>query len=144
EIAGGEKSGLTWLWDVISGLPNNAVQTANTGTIALSSDSKWLAAGQIVGIQVWDSAHGKYRALQTVTGISDPNPLGMIQALAFNPDGNLLVSGGTGSAAIVLWDTGSWNAKTVVAPGNSSSSGMVQDVAFSPDNKLLAYRTTKG
>ena len=141
QVAAAEKSGLTWFWDSQSGLPNITLQTASSANVAFSADGKWLAAAQDNKIQVWDWAHGLYRMLQPVTGISDPSPLGAIRRLAFSPDGRWLVSASSGSIALVLWDALRWVSKTVVVTQDSSSSG-VYSAVFSRDSQLLAYRTS--
>ncbi|MBA4419339.1 MAG: hypothetical protein C0392_15765 [Syntrophus sp. (in: bacteria)] len=108
-------------------------------SVAISPDSKLLAAGHDVNasISIWDTTTGK--ELQTLkghsysyspqTGISE----GLVNSVAFSPDGTMLVSGGS-DGNIIIWNTARWDIliKTPRIAGVAASTG------FSPDGKVIA------
>ena len=98
--------------------------------VALSSDSRFLAAGSYGRVAVWDLQAAKVAKALT-------NVLGAINDLKFSPDGSLLaVSGGQPSARgdIRLFSTADW--KHAATLGGHTD--VVGSVAFSPDGQLLA------
>jgi len=62
--------------------------------------------------------------------VSGPRP----RALAFNPAGNQLASGGE-DGTVALWDV---NSRTLVWPAAKAHRLPVQTLAFSPDGRILA------
>jgi len=116
---------------------------------AFSNDGKLLATGDRVGkIVIWEVASGK--ALQTLDAAGlytwDPtqrrHSIGGIRALAFSPDGVLLVAGGVGKinnidhldapARLEVFD---WKAgkRTHEISADSKLKGLVEQIAFAPD-----------
>lgn len=92
--------------------------------VAYSPDCKLLAVGHLHhGIQIWNVAVG-------TVARSLPHP-GVVQALAFAPDGNVLVSGG--AEGLAIWDPARGTSTT---PSGKSSA--VASLAFSPDGQTLA------
>jgi dipeptidyl aminopeptidase/acylaminoacyl peptidase len=127
------------LWDAVSGEEKQAFRGHGgpVPCIAFSPDGRTLAAGGGVlepetgrwtsgEAKLWDISTGKERL--TIKRHTD-----VIAALAFAPDGQTLVTGGT-DALIKLWDANSGEEKQAI-PGHS---GRVSAVAFSPDGKTLA------
>jgi WD40 repeat protein len=88
------------LWDVATGkLLRSRKLAGQIGVLTFSPDGNVLAvAGMFVFVSLWDS--GLERELAKLSGLKRP-----AQALAFSPDGKVMVSGGAGDSAILFWDT---------------------------------------
>jgi serine/threonine protein kinase/WD40 repeat protein len=97
-------------------------------SIALSRDDRLLAAGHAPwDITIWDWKHK--RLLREIEAHSN-----WVVALAFSPDGKLLLSGGGDSTARV-WDTSTGKELGRIRfPGGST---YVDSVGFSPDGRLV-------
>jgi WD40 repeat protein len=103
-LATGSYDGSVKIWNMNteSALQTIQITTAHTyerllpvfseiynGSIAVSSDSRWLATGSIHGpVRIWELAAGRLAATLTRRG--------NWQAVAFSPDGRRLVIGGDG------------------------------------------------
>lgn len=81
------KAGTVLLYEAGRGEPAGELPVKTRAySIAFSPDGKWLAVGRYDGlIEIWDIA--KKRKIQTLTGHT-----GLVQCLAFSPDGNVLAS----------------------------------------------------
>jgi len=98
-------------------------------TMAFSSDDTLLAVGGQLGLEIWDWQEGE-RLHVNREAHTEP-----IVSLAFNPAGDLLVTGGM-DAQIILWDPES--GETIGEPLDEHPS-VVNDLAFTPDgNRLLS------
>jgi WD40 repeat protein len=146
-LAIAEYPGVIRLWDVPSSRERLAIKpeppARTPGTIAFSPDGKWLAAGiwpvskdgDLRGdVVIWDTSTGK--PARRLKGHTD-----MVNAVAFSPDGKLLVSGGSDGVAKV-WDTASGRARATLGfPALQKRSGptpiWVESVTFSPDGRTL-------
>jgi WD40 repeat protein len=86
------------LWDLASGKPVRQVLLpgATSGPVAFSADSKTYAAAVDRAIRLWDTDTGEERP--GVSGVP-----AAVSALAFSPDGRLLVSALQDTTALV-WD----------------------------------------
>jgi RNA polymerase sigma factor (sigma-70 family) len=93
--------------------------------VALSPDSKTVAAGVFKGIILWDAATGK--ELRKLEGHE-----GWVLSLAFAPDGQSMASGGD-DTTIYLWDPVTGKELRKIADGKR-----VGSLTFSPHGKTLA------
>jgi WD40 repeat protein len=95
--------------------------------LAFSHDGRTLAASAIGSSQIlcWDPATGRART-------SLPCPVAGVPAMAFSPDGELLVGGG--SDGILQFRDLVADCQSTVRTGHS---GRVGSVAFSPDGRTL-------
>jgi WD40 repeat protein len=113
-------------------------------SLAVSPDGKLLATADREGsIRLWDLPAGKHRA--TLRGHRDRVPFkdqaALVRAVAFSPDGRLLVSGDYWGH-VAVWDVAKEKATaefgvphpTLPAP----NLGTVHSVAFTPDGKAVA------
>lgn len=121
------------LWDARANWETLALTGPAAGVqVAFSPVEPLLAAGDALGaIWVW--------ALDPVEPVGQQHmPGGGVSALAFSPDGDLLVAAGTGGGPgggqIVAWDA----ASGAELGGLPAGGRTVNALAFSPDGSLLA------
>ncbi|WP_164540371.1 serine/threonine-protein kinase [Streptomyces abyssomicinicus] len=94
------------------------------------------------GVTVWDTS--SHEEVADFTASFEGSFLGVMESLAFSPDGRVLVGTGPGPdgscGELALWDMGSAKhlRNLVVGAGRGPEMSTVHDVAFSPDGKLLA------
>jgi len=153
-LAVAEFPGIIRLWDVSSSRERLTIKARawTPGTIAFSPDGKRLAAGLWTGavngvsppgndVLLWDAATGK--PARTMKGHGDA-----VLAVAFSPDGRLLVSGGMDGTAKVWEITSGRTRATLKFPGlrrrladprlaQAEPLINVESVAFSPDGRTL-------
>ena len=113
--------------------------------VAFSPDGKTLAAGYHVrqpagfsdfgGVVLWDAA-GRQRLAGGPLAVKE----GVVNDLAFSPDGKTLAAGyegdRTGRGGVVLWDMA--GRQRLTRGPLAVEEGVVSSVAFSPDGKTLA------
>lgn len=147
-LAVAEYPGIIRLCDVPSGRVERTIKAPawTPGSIAFSPDGKRLAAGLWTGSQdgvsppgndvvIWDVASGD--PTRTLKGHTDA-----VRAVAFSPDGKLLVSGGDDGVARV-WETANGRSRMTLAfPELAKRLGEkypigVDSVAFSPDGQTF-------
>jgi len=147
-LAVAEYPGVIRLWQVAEGRERLTIKAPawTPGTVAFSPDGNWLAAGLWTGskdgvsppgndVAIWDAATGKLEL--RLTGHTDG-----VHAVAFSPDGKLLVSGGSDGVAKV-WDTTSGRERATLGfPSLTKRLGevtpaWVETVAFSPDGRTF-------
>jgi WD40 repeat protein len=147
-LAVAEYPGVIRLWQVTESRERLTIKAPawTPGTVAFSPDGRRLAAGLWTGskdgvsppgngVAIWDTATGKLE--RRMTGHTDG-----VNAVAFSPDGKLLVSGGSDGVAKV-WDTASGRERATLGfPSLTKRLGVVlpawvEAVAFSPDGRTF-------
>ena len=126
------KPGEARLWDAENGreIRTFVVPAADVFGVAISPDSRWLAAGCSDGmVRIWDTRvpAGKAREL---TGHSGP-----VERVVFLPDGRLASAGGTDgeSGEVKIWDLSTGR----VLLDLRGHTGPVWGLASSPDGRRL-------
>jgi WD40 repeat protein len=136
--------GLIILWEVSSGrlLKTIGYYSNGVNSVVYRYDGKVLATmgtqrsltnnglmdlWKITGVDIYESISWKW----------SPNRVGDVNPIAFNPEGNILV---TGDGSIKLWDISDSALSTSVKEicTLSGYTGGVSGIAFSPDDKILA------
>lgn len=118
--------------------PLDLLGPESIGSLTFSEDGEVLAVGTSrSNILLIDTESLEEIGRMSLT--QDSAGEGVVQALAFSPDGKTLASNGLNPGTVLLWDIASRKSLgTLVGEGF----GYVNAVAFSPDGKLLA--TTEG
>jgi RNA polymerase sigma factor (sigma-70 family) len=121
------------VWDRATGRCRLTLRGVTDGVhvFAVAPDGKSLATGgNDMAVRVWDLGTGQ--VVRTLTGHKKDGKDGSVAALAFSPDGKLLVSAGSHDKTVIFWDAATGKElRRVTQTG-------VSQVAFSPDGKTLA------
>jgi WD40 repeat protein len=111
----------------------------DSGAACFSPDGRLIARGCLEGtVAVWDAASGEQIA--DLSGHQD-----LVNACAFSPDGETLVSASGGrfserESKLILWEVGTWQ-KLAHLHGHT---GAVESCAFSPTGDVLASASADG
>ena len=136
-LASGSSDGTIILWDRNTGTEKNLTEDAELDNydrspmLAFSPDGKILASGRNHTIRLWDSITGEQKSILTTD-------FGIINSLAFTPDGETLVCG-TWDGEIALWNVISGKRKETFTTQTDSAI----TVAFSPDGTIFACGNRK-
>jgi WD40 repeat protein len=133
--AAGESEGTIRVWDLASGLEQQARPHPRVAAVAFSSDGKRLASGDRNGlVHLWD----------------DWNPLPLavldgrltsVESLAFSPDGQWLLAGGAGVSGTIE----RWRVSDAELDGTLEGHGQpVKALVFSEDGGSLASADAGG
>jgi WD40 repeat protein/uncharacterized caspase-like protein len=139
-LAAGDRSGNTYLLNILNRTQSAPLTDSNTGSsgvlsVAFSRDGKFLAAGDSNGrTYLWDVATRK--PIVTLPGPGSAE----VNSVAFSPDGKTLAVG-EDNGRTYLWDPAT---AELIATVGSSASKLVMSVAFSPDGKLLVVGDKNG
>jgi RNA polymerase sigma factor (sigma-70 family) len=121
------------VWDRATGRCRLTLRTGGDGvnSFALSPDGKSLATGgRDMAVRVWDLGTGK--VVRTLSGHKKDGNDGDVGALAFSPDGKLLVSAGSHDKTVIFWEAATGKEVRRVTQGG------VAQLAFAPGGKTLA------
>lgn len=132
------------LWNATSGnplpvkieIPGNPLASPSVFAMMFSPDRTSLACGGGIlkgpELKLFDVATGQVRL--PLTGVND-----LVNAVAFSPDGSLLVSGGM-DWNLSLWEASTGKLRSSLKGHGKGAGGLggVRAVAFSPDGKLVA------
>jgi WD40 repeat protein len=135
-IAGHSQFGAVRVWEVATGKELVKIPTNDAGhTVAFSPDGKLLAFDVNCAVRLCDADTGKERL--NLRGHQDVRKgttfhSGLIEALAFSPDGKLLASTSWDTTAR-LWDVATGQSLFVL----EGHDGVVNAAAFVPDGKTL-------
>jgi len=125
------------LWEINSGVLQTTIHTSFTGAvnrIVFSPDGRTFATGHYDGtIRIWDAL--TYDLLLTIQSE------GVIESLAYSPDGSILASGdGFDNFSVRLWDSANG---TLLHRLEGHLHG-VDNLEFSPDSQFLASASYDG
>jgi serine/threonine protein kinase/WD40 repeat protein len=102
---------------------------ANTLSVAISPDSKWVASGTHsgFGVKVWEAHTGRLECRLL--------PETRYATVLFSPDGRWLVTGT--DEEFCIWEVGSWQLVRRMR-------GLRGDTAFTPDTRIFAHQVSRG
>ncbi|MEY4567329.1 MAG: hypothetical protein RLY14_2299 [Planctomycetota bacterium] len=130
--------GIVRIWDFDTGNVIKKFEHSHVDSIVVSPDERNLVSVSYSQgtVKLWDIA----TALEIKNLSVEPNGEAIAGArkVTYSPDGMLLAT--ASDKAVVLWDTVSWQQRTIV-PHHQS---YVTSVAFSPDSRFLACASKDG
>jgi len=136
-LAAASAGGTIQLWDLTTARPHVTLagHTGRVEQVSCSPDDRRLASAGADGtIRVWDTTTGlELRTLRSPTR-------GAVQAVAFSPDGLLLVAATDGGTALRVWSAATYREVRLLHQYGS----VLQDLAFSHDGRYLALGSTNG
>ena len=146
KIASGSYDNSVKIWDatVTGDVTASSVtlsrHTLRVNSVAFSPDgSKLASGGDDKSINIWDASKldGNTPTASLIATLSGHSSSGVLNSVAFSPDG-LKIAGGSTASKIKIWDaTVKDNTSTPIAT-LSEHSHWVRSVAFSPDASRLA------
>ncbi len=134
--SGGGGEGVVMISDLITGEVIHRLKGHRwyVDDVAFSPDSQGrliASAGSDGMVRIWDAEAGREIAASPL------KHQGVVDGVAFSPDGQFLASGGW-DGVVRVWDTTTWNQ----LPVSLITNGNVRCLAYSPDGQLLAWGTT--
>ncbi|MCA9228829.1 MAG: PD40 domain-containing protein, partial [Planctomycetales bacterium] len=117
--------------EVTNNLAENETSLSRDEAVTVSKDGRLIAASTLEGVMIYDVALATIRHRLIVPEAT--------RALAFTPNGRILVSGHEGTGAIRLWNVETGRLLETLSEQTSSAF----DVAFSPDGRTLAIARSK-
>jgi WD40 repeat protein/serine/threonine protein kinase len=122
------------LWDAETGdhirtLPYYEDDANASHAVTFSADGRFVAGSSYTFVRVWSLADDSYVQI----------PVGVVNTLAFSPDGDVLASGAS-DGTLRLWNPRTGRELVFVSP----NLGEVTGVAFSPDGTTIASSSSDG
>jgi len=122
------------LWEAETGdhlrtLPYYEDDANASHAVTFSADGRFVAGSSYTFVRVWRLADASYVQV----------PMGVVNALAFSPDGHVLATGAS-DGSLRLWDPRTGHELVSVSP----HLGEVTGVAFSPDGTTIASSSSDG
>jgi hypothetical protein len=124
-LIGGGSNGL-YIWNVDGWGLTFSNPNINLACLALSSDSKTIAAGVGETVKLFDITNGNEIRTMPVGG--------SVNVIAFSPDGKTIASSGSSLGSVIIWDAQTGE-KLKTLSGHTS---FLTALAFSPDSQTLA------
>jgi WD40 repeat protein len=131
-LAAGSANGTVLWWDVRTHAELATRSDHAIGTVAFSPNGDILASGDIDGtVVLWDARN------QHPHGTPLKSHIGLVNSVAFSPDGRTLAIGSGDHGTVALWNVQSQSRIGTLLTGNGNAVP-VFSVAFSPDGRYLA------
>ena len=114
----------------------SADAAAESGALAFSRDGKLLATtGDDGMVRLWDAETGAERA-------NLKGHVGQVEPVAFTPDGQTLLTGGTQDGRVIVWDIPTRKLRETIRV--TPNGGGVFGLVVSPNGKSLVTSATDG
>ncbi len=139
-VAAGDKDGVVLVWNVDSRQQIGRLFTHQEGvlSVAFSPDNQFIATSSCAEYKSGMCQSGEIRLWDLTSFEQIDSPLigheGWTQTLAFSPNGDLLVSGGS-DGTILIWD---FATRQILGKPLKSDIGKVHTLSFSADGMVLA------
>ena len=127
-VSSGENSGINF-WDLRTGEFKFTLleHSSSVTSLAIARNNQVLVSGSLDGIRVWQLNYSPQRPIYTLTNLTNP-----VHAMAINPNGYLLASGGR-EGRVQFWNLREGIFISEFAPHEQDISGL----AFSADGNHL-------
>jgi len=123
----------TRIWDAESGEELQRLDMS-FNSVAVSPDSKKIAASGKGAVLIWDAESGK--ELKKLAHVPEETPINdRVCSVAFSPDGTKIAAG-YGKGIVRIWDIGSGGELRQFETGGEREN--VHSIVFSPDGKKVA------